>query len=840
MIKNSKKRSIDPAELTFADQKIVPVNMENEVKRSFLEYSMSVIVSRALPDVRDGLKPGARRIIYAMYEDNLTASNAFHKSAATVGNVLGRYHPHGDAAVYGTMVRMAQDFSLRYPLIEGEGNFGSVDGDPPAAYRYTEARLARISDEMVRDIEKNTVSMVPNFDNRRKEPEVLPSRFPNLLVNGSIGIAVGMATNIPTHNLSEVIDGTVCLIDNPNATLEDVMQFIKGPDFPTHGIIYGKNGILQAYKTGRGHVMVRSRAEIDEDDHHILVSEIPYMVNKAQLIEAMAQKVRDKTIDGITDIRDESDMSGMRIIIECRRDANMPVILNQLYKYTQLQDTCAINMLALVNGEPKVLPLLAILREYIKFQKEVITRRTQFDLDKNLREAHIYEGYKIAIDNIDEVVSIIRSSTDVQNAKERLMERFALSEEQAQAIVQMTLGKLTGMERDKIEAHLNELHEKIAELRAILASDERIMGIVREELLEIKRKYGDERRTELVDAEDEIEIEDLIERHQCVITLSHAGYIKRQPADTYSAQRRGGKGMIGAGTKEEDYIENVVISDSHSLVMMFTSRGKVHTKKAWQIPEASRTAKGTNVVNVLELEQGEKLTAIIPVAGFDDERYLVMATRYGVIKRTALSEFEYQRRGGKIAISLDEGDELIFVAITDGTSDIFIATHEGIGARFAESAVRDVGRTARGVRAIRLREGDFVIGAVIIEDNDEWREAHRILSVTEGGFGKRVDPAEYGVKGRGIKGMTCHKVSEKTGKLCSVSAATEEDDVMLITNQGTIIRTPIADIPVYSRIAAGVIVMRLNEGAMIVNTAIVAPFEGDGASEDEGEAEENN
>ena len=832
MIKSSKKRSMDPAELTFPDQKIIPVNMENEVKRSFLEYSMSVIVSRALPDVRDGLKPGARRIIYAMYEDNLTASNAFHKSAATVGNVLGRYHPHGDAAVYGTMVRMAQDFSLRYPLIEGEGNFGSVDGDPPAAYRYTEARLARISDEMVRDIEKNTVDMVPNFDNRRKEPAVLPSRFPNLLVNGSVGIAVGMATNIPTHNLSEVIDGTVCLIDNPDATLADVMQFIKGPDFPTHGIIYGKNGILQAYTTGRGHVLVRSRAHIDEDDHHILISEIPYMVNKSQLIEAMAQKVRDKTIDGITDIRDESDKGGMRIIIECRRDANLQVILNQLYKYTQLQDTCAINMLALVDGEPKVLPLLAILREYIKFQREVIVRRTQFDLDKNLREAHIYEGYKIAIDNIDEVVQIIRSSADVASAKERLIARFALSEEQAQAIVQMTLGRLTGMERDKIEAHLAELHAKIEELRAILASEEKIMGVVREELLEIKAKYGDERRTELVDAEDEIEIEDLIERHQCVITLSHAGYIKRQRADTYSSQKRGGKGMIGAGTKEEDFIENVIVSDSHSLIMMFTSRGRVHVRKAWQIPEASRTAKGTNIVNVLELESGEKLTAIIPVAAFDDERYLVMATRFGVIKRTALAEFEYQRRGGKIAINLDDGDELIFVAITDGTADIFIATHEGMGSRFAESAVRDVGRMARGVRAVKLRGDNYVIGAVIIENNDEWAAEHRIVSVTEGGFGKRVDPAEYGVKGRGGVGMLCHKLSDKTGKLISVSAATEEDDIMLITNQGTIIRTPVRDIPVYSRTAAGVIVMRLADGASIVNTAILAPF-GEGEEEEE-------
>lgn len=835
MIKKSKKRSIDPSELTFADQKIVPVNMENEVRKSFLEYSMSVIVSRALPDVRDGLKPGARRIIYSMYEDNNTYSHATRKSATTVGAVLGKYHPHGDAAVYGTMVRMAQDFSLRYPLIDGQGNFGSVDGDPPAAYRYTEARLARISDEMVRDIEKNTVDMVPNFDNRMKEPTVLPSRFPNLLVNGSIGIAVGMATNIPTHNLSEVIDGTVCLLDNPSATLADVMQYIKGPDFPTHGIIYGKNGILHAYTTGRGHVMVRSRAEIDEEEHHILVTEIPYMVNKSQLIEAMAQKVRDKTIDGITDIRDESDMTGMRIVIECRRDANLQVVLNQLYKYTQLQDTCAINMLALVNGEPKVLPLLAILREYIRFQREVITRRTQFDLDKNLREAHIYEGYKIAIDNIDEVVHIIRSSPDVGTAKENLIARFSLSEEQAQAIVQMTLGRLTGMERDKVEAHLAELHARIDELRAILADDAKITGIVREELLEIKNKFGDERRTELVDAEEEIDIEDLIERHQCVITLSHAGYIKRQPADTYSAQRRGGKGIIGAGTKEEDFIENVIISDSHSLVMMFTSRGRVHVRKAWQIPEASRTAKGTNIVNVLELEAGEKLTAIIPVAGFDDERYLVMATMRGVIKRTALSEFEYQRRGGKIAINLDEGDELIYVAITDGTSDIFIATHNGIGARFAESAVRDMGRTARGVRAIRLREDDFVIGAVIIENDDLWRETHRIVSVTEGGFGKRVDPAEYGVKGRGIKGMLCHKLSEKTGKLNSVSAATEEDDIMLITNQGTIIRTPVKDIPVYSRTASGVIVMRLNEGAMIVNTAIVTPFEGDGSGADEGE-----
>lgn len=832
MKKPTKRKTINPDELRYEEQKIVPVNMESEVRKSFLEYSMSVIVSRALPDVRDGMKPGARRIIYSMYEAGNTYSHATQKSAKTVGAVLGNYHPHGDAAVYGTMVRLAQDFSLRCPLIDGQGNFGSVDGDPPAAYRYTEARLSRIADEMVRDIEKNTVDMVPNFDNSLKEPTVLPSRFPNLLVNGSIGIAVGMATNIPTHNLSEVIDGTVCLIDNPDATLADVMQYIKGPDFPTHGIIYGKNGILQAYTTGCGHVMVRSRAEIDEDHNQIIITEIPYMVNKSELIKKMAEKVRDRTIDGVTEIRDESDgETGMRIVVECRRDANLQIILNQFYKYTQLQDTCAINMLALVNGEPKVLPLLAILKEYIKFQREVIVRRTQFDLDKYLREAHIYEGYKIAIDNIDEVVHIIRSSQDVGIAKERLIERFALSEAQAQAIVQMTLGRLTGMEREKIEERLAELYEKIEYLQGILADDAKVMGIIREELLEIKEKYGTERLTELVDAEDEIEIEDLIERHQCVITLSHAGYIKRQPADTYAAQRRGGKGMIGAGTKEEDFIENVIVSDSHSLLMMFTSRGRVHVRKAWQIPEASRTAKGTNIVNVLELEDGEKLTAIIPVSGFDDERYLVMATLRGVIKRTALSEFEYQRRAGKIAISLDEGDELIFVAITDGTSDIFIATHDGIGARFAESAVRDMGRAARGVRAIRLGEGDFVIGAVIVENDGMWQETHHIVSITEGGFGKRTSASEFGVKGRGIKGMTCHKLTERTGKLNSVSAATGDDDIMMITNTGTIIRTPVKDIPVYSRTASGVIVMRLAEGASIVNTTIITPEREEGEEE---------
>ena len=829
------KKDLKNEDLTFADQKIVPVNMEKEVKKSFIEYSMSVIVSRALPDVRDGMKPGARRILYAMYEDNLTHDKAFRKSATTVGNVLGRYHPHGDAAVYGTMVRMAQPFSLRYPLVEGHGNFGSVDGDGAAAYRYTEARLSRLADEMMRDIDKDTVDFVGNFDNRLKEPTVLPSRFPNLLVNGSIGIAVGMATNIPPHNLSEVVDGTIYLMDNPDASLAEIMQFIKGPDFPTSAIIYGKNGILEAYKTGRGRVMVRSRAEVDEDNHRIIVTEIPYMVNKSQLIEAMADKVRDKTIEGVTDIRDESGRDGMRIVIEYRRDANGQVILNQFYKYTQLQDTCAINMLALVNGEPKVLPLKSILEEYIRFQEEVITRRVKYDLAKALREEHIFEGYKIAIDNIEEVIKIIRASADVASAKENLKERFALSDEQAQAIVSMTLGKLSGMERDKVEARLAELAKLIAEYRSILADENKIKGIIRDELLEIKKKFGDERRTELVEAEDDIEIEDLIERHDCVITLSHAGYIKRQPASTYAAQRRGGKGIIGAGTKEEDFIENVIVANSHSMLMMFTNRGKVHCRKAYRIPEASRTAKGTSIVNVLETEPGEKLTAVIPIDGFDENKYLVMQTLHGVIKRTKLSEFEYQRRGGKIAINLDEGDELIFVARTDGSADILVATHDGNAARFSESKVSVIGRTGRGVRAVKLRDGDFVIGAVVIEADEEWRKTHKIVSVTEGGFGKRVDFDQYEAKGRARQGVLCHRLSGKTGKLCSVSCATENDDIMIITNEGTIIRTPVADIPVYSRTASGVIVMRLAPGASIVNTTIAAAEAEDEAAESEAE-----
>ena len=645
--------------------------MSGEVKKSFIEYSMSVITSRALPDVRDGMKPGQRRILWAMYEDHLTSDHAFHKSAATVGNVLGRYHPHGDAAVYGTMVRMAQDFSLRYPLVEGHGNFGSVDGDPPAAYRYTEARLAKISDEMLKDIEKNVVVMNKNFDNRLDEPSVLPSRFPNLLVNGSVGIAVGMATNIPPHNLGEVVDAVIYRMENPDCDTFALMEFIKGPDFPTAAIIYGVNGIKEAYLTGKGKIMVRARAEVEEDKHRIIITEIPYGVNKSLLCESIANLVKDKRIEGITDVRDESGRAGMRIVVEYRRDANGEIILKQLYKYSQLEDTCAVNMLALVNGEPKILPLVTIIDEYIKHQESVVTRRTQYELDRALARAHILEGYSIALDNIDEIVELMKTSKSIPDSKARLCERYGLSEIQAQAIVEMTLGRLTGLERDKILDELERLHKLIEELRAILGDIEKVKEIIKTELSEIKRRYGDARRTEIVEAADDILLEDLIEKHDCVITITHSGYIKRQHADTYSAQRRGGKGIIGMSTKEEDFIEKVMVMHSHSNLMMFTSNGKVYMRKAYMIPEAGRTAKGTNIVNILELQPGEKITTVIEVDNFDnsEERFLTMVTKNGVLKRTKLSEFEYQRKGGKIAIGLDEGDELVGVLLTHGHPD---------------------------------------------------------------------------------------------------------------------------------------------------------------------------
>lgn len=819
--------------LEFPDQKIVGIEMRHEVENSFIAYSMSVIMSRALPDVRDGLKPVHRRILYAMYEDHLTYDKAFRKSATTVGNVLGRYHPHGDSAVYDTMVRLAQPFSMRYPLIEGHGNFGSVDGDPAAAYRYTEARLAKLSNEMMSDIDKNVVDFDPNFDNRLKEPRVLPSRFPNLLVNGSIGIAVGMATYIPPHNLGEVIDGTIYQMENPDCTVRDLMQFIKGPDFPTAATLYGSNGIYEAYSTGRGRVMVRAKCNIEEEKHRIVVTEIPYQVNKSMLVESMAALVKDKRIEGITDIRDESGRDGMRIVVDYRRDANGQVILNQLYKYTQLQDTCAFNMLALVDNVPRVLNLKQILGYYIKHQEDVITRRIKFDLEKAKREAHILEGLRIATDNIDEVIEIIKKSASIPDAKEKLMARFSLDDIQAQAIVDMTLGRLSGLERQKVEERLAKLYALIEELTADLNDEGRIKEIIKTEMLEIKAKFADPRRTELVAAEDDIVYEDLIERHTCVVTMTHGGYIKRQPADTYSAQKRGGKGIIGMATKEEDYVEDVIAANSHALLMFFTNTGKVHTRKTYQIPEAGRTAKGSNIVNILELEAGEKVTAIISVPGFSDNEYLFMVTRRGIVKKTLLSEFEYQRKGGKIALTLDDGDELVYVKHTSGNDDIIIATHDGLSARFGEEDVRPMGRGARGVKGMTLSDGDYIVGCAVIS------EAKALLTITEGGFGKRCEFDNFSAHNRGVKGVMCHGISERTGKLAGIAAVGESDDIMMITNDGTIIRTPVSGIPFYGRSAGGVIVMRLSEGSSLVNFARLEndeELEAEGMASDEGTA----
>ena len=802
------------SDIEFPLQKIEERDMEKEVKTSFIEYSMSVITSRALPDVRDGMKPGQRRILYAMYEDNLTHDKPFRKSATTVGNVLGRYHPHGDAAVYGTMVRMAQDFSLRYTLIEGHGNFGNVDGDPPAAYRYTEARMSRMANHMMTDIEKNVVPMVRNFDNTRDEPTVLPSRFPNLLVNGSVGIAVGMATNIPPHNLTEVVDGVVYRIDNPECSVDELMQFIKGPDFPTAAIIYGSRGIREAYETGKGKVYIRARAEIDEEKRQIIFTEIPYMVNKSMLVESIANLHREKKIEGLTALRDESGRGGMRIVVEYRRDANSEYILNQLYKFTQLQDTCSVNMLVIDGGEPKIMNLPQILDKYIGFQREIIVNRTKFDLEKALREMHILEGYKTAIDNIDEVIKIIKMSASIPEAKQNLIERFGLTDQQAQAIVEMTLGKLSGLERQKVEDRIAKLEATVKELREILADGEKVNTIIKEELLEIKRKYGDERRSELREAVEEIDLEDLIERHTCVITVSHTGYIKRQRADVYTAQNRGGKGIIGMTTKEDDFVEDVIVANSHSYLMLFTNKGRVYAQKAYRVPEASRTAKGTNLVNIIDLTDGEYVTAIIPITEFLSGEYLTMVTRRGVIKRTLLSDFEYQRRSGKIAISLDDDDELIFVRHTKGGESLIIATRDGLAVRFDEENVRCMGRGARGVRGITLMGDDYVVGVAAVD------ESKSLLTVTEGGMGKRTPFSDFReMKHRGGRGVTCHKISEKTGKLSSIITVAEDDDIMLITDEGTIIRTSVSSINLYSRTASGVIIMRLNDGAKLNNIA---------------------
>ena len=810
----SKKRNpVTNESIEFPEQKIVPVNMEKQVRQGFIEYSMSVITARALPDVRDGMKPGQRRILYAMYEDNLTHDKPFRKSATTVGNVLGRYHPHGDAAVYGTMVRMAQDFSYREPLIKGQGNFGNIDGDGAAAYRYTEAKLSKIADVLMTDIEKNVVDMVPNFDNTRKEPTVLPARFPNLLVNGAVGIAVGMATNIPTHNLGEVIDGTLALMDDPDITVDGLMEHIKGPDFPTYATIYGTKGIRDAYETGRGRIAVRATCEIDEEENVLLFTEIPYMVNKANLVKSIADLVNDKKIEGITDIRDESGQAGMRIVVECRRDANLQVILNQLYRYSELQSTFSVNMLALENGVPKIFTLRQILENYIDFQKEIITRRTQFDLDKTLAERHIYEGYKIALDHIDEIIAIIKASESVSAAREALMVAFGLSERQAQAIVEMTLGRLSGMERQKIEDRLAYLNARVEELSGILADPEKVKAIVREELTDIRDRFASPRRTAIVEATDEIDLEDLIERHTCVLTLTGAGYIKRLPADTYTAQHRGGKGIIGMATKEEDYVEKMLVTCSHSNILFFTNTGRVQMRKAYQIPEASRTAKGSNVVNLLDdLVEGERVTAMIEVDEWGDEDYLVMVTKKGILKRTLLSEYAYQRKGGKIALTLDDGDELVFVKRTDGSAELIIATHEGNAVRFAEYEARAMGRTARGVIGIRVHGDDYVCGVALVE------EGKKLVTITEGGYGKLTDFDDFRLmKNRGGKGVTAHKLGDKTGALTGIATVDENDDLMLITDAGTVIRIPVAGMPTYSRTAGGVIVMRLADSAKIVN-----------------------
>ena len=816
----TEKNKHDSDVYLFENQKIVDINMEKEVKKSFIEYSMSVIMSRALPDVRDGMKPGQRRVIYAMYEDHLTHDKPFFKSATTVGNVLGRYHPHGDSSVYGTMVRMAQPFSLRYPLVEGHGNFGSVDGDPPAAYRYTEARLDKISDEMTRDLEKEVVEFIPNFDNRRREPSVLPSRFPNFLVNGSVGIAVGMATNVPPHNLGEVIDGTIYRMENPDCSIMDLMEFIKGPDFPTYATIHGTSGIIDAYTTGKGRIYVRAKANVEEDKNRIIITEIPYMVNKSLLVESIAGLVKDKRIEGITDLRDESGRDGMRIVIEYKRDANGEVILNQLYKYTQLQDTCSANFLAVVGQEPKVLNLAQILDYYIDHQKSVIRRRTEFDLEKAKARAHIFEGYKIALDNIDEIVQIMKSSESINASKLTLMDRFGLTDIQAQAIVEMTLGRLTGLERQKIEDELARLHALIEELEGILADERKIIEIIKEEMLEIKRKYGDERRTRIEQAIDDIDLEDLIEKHNCVITMTQAGYIKRLPSDTYSAQHRGGKGITAMTTREEDFIERIEAVYSHSNLLFFTNTGRVQSLRAFQIPEASRTAKGSNIVNILNLAADEKVTAMISVNEFSDNEYLTMVTKQGVIKKTLLSEYEYQRKGGKIAINLDEGDELLFVTKTNGKNELLLATKEGNAVRFDESEVRPMGRSARGVRGIKLKGDDFVVGVVNVDENK------KLLTITENGYGKRTDFEDFRLmKNRGGGGVICHNLTDKTGLLAGIISVDDNDDIMMITDSGIIIRTPSSDVSEYSRTASGVIVMRLEKGQKIVNVTKTAKEE---------------
>ena len=825
-------------DILYPDQKIIQSELVHEMQTSYIEYAMSVIVGRALPDVRDGLKPVHRRILYAMYEDNLTSDKPFKKSATCVGDVLGRYHPHGDASVYDAMVRLAQDFSMRYMLVDGHGNFGSVDGDPPAAYRYTEARLSKIANEMLRDIDKDTVDWDPNFDETRREPRVLPCRFPNLLVNGSSGIAVGMATNIPPHNLTEVINACVCVLENPDATLSDLMQHVTGPDFPTRGIIVGRSGIRAAYATGRGRIVVRARTETETWGHdriRIIVTELPYQVNKRQLIQNISEQVRDKKLDGISGLRDESDRNGMRIVIELKKDANTQVVLNRLFAQTQMQTTFAVNMLALVDNQsqPKILSLRHILDEYLTFQEEIIVRRTKFDLKKALERAHLLEGLLIAEENIDEVIRIIRESYD--NAKENLMQRFSLSEVQAQAILDMRLKALQGLEREKLQNEYDELEQRIAYFRELLADPEKVKGVLRDELIAIRDKYGDARKTEIQDIEDDIDIEDLIEEEQCVFTLSHGGNIKRVPVDEYTAQKRGGKGVRAATLRDEDYVDTVFTASTHDYILFFTNRGRCYRKKGYLIPEAGRTARGVNIVNFIQVEKDEHVNAMLHVREMDDDSFLVFATRSGTVKRMPLSALRNIRTSGIRALTLDEGDELINVMRTDGEQNILMATHNGQAICFAETDVRPMGREAVGVRGIRLKDGDWVVGAEIAQPDAS------VLSITEKGYGKRTPAAEY-IRGgeepqhRGGSGMKNYNITDKTGPVAAVKVVQDSDDVLVVSDDGVIIRMEAAGISELGRATQGVRIMRLSEGARVISVALTDRAESEDASAGETEA----
>lgn len=818
------------------EQRIIPVNIEVEMKKSFIDYAMSVIVERALPDVRDGLKPVHRRILYAMFLQGFTPDKAYRKCATTVGEVLGKFHPHGDAAVYDSLVRMAQDFSLRHTLIDGHGNFGSRDGDAAAAMRYTEARLSKIAMEMLADINKDTVDFKPNFDEHEMEPVVLPSRFPNLLVNGSSGIAVGMATNIPPHNLGEVIDGIIKVIDNPDISIDELTKTIKGPDFPTAANIVGKQGIREAYRTGRGKITVRAEATIEQvssNKQRIIVTELPYQVNKARLIEKIAELVKDKKIEGISDLRDESGREDpVRIVIELKREANANVVLNQLYKNTQMQDTFSVNMVAIVETEdkkyePRVINLRQAIEYYIKHQEDVIVRRTKFDLDKAEARAHILEGLKIALDHLDEVIRIIRSSKTETEAKQGLMASFSLSEKQAQAIVDMRLGRLTGLEREKLETEYRELLEKIKYYREVLANESLVLKIIKDELSVIKEKYADARRTKITADEEDIDIEDLIQEEESAITLTHFGYIKRQPADTYKSQKRGGKGIVGLSTKEEDFVENLFITSTHDYIMFFTNKGKVYRLKAYEIPEAGRQAKGTAIVNLLQLESDEKITTVIPIPGYKEGQYLVMATKSGLVKKTDLMEYDNIRKGGLTGVVLRENDELIDVKLTDGNKDIILVTREGMSIRFSETDVRPLGRVSMGVIGVKLEEDDQVIGMEVCDEDAD------LLVVTEKGFGKRTELEEYKVQSRGGKGILTYRVTEKTGKLVGMKLVKEKDDIMLISSDNAIIRMNVSDISLLSRATQGVTLMRMSEGTSVVSVArIINEDENDSDNEE--------